>query len=397
MAEAPSGHRVPLRAGFGRHPDPERSSDPAVQRVLTALATLPTPAPRAHFRAELRAQLVAVAPRLVADGLAEQEAAGYRGAPQRRLHLRLAAGIRVAVAMLVVGALLLSGAVWLSRSALPGDALYGLKRAGEDAQLALAGDAESRARDLLGFAKTRADEVGQLLGQPSGAAAGPQADGISAQQASLIRSTLGSADDDLRQASRLLGTQAVHDRSAGPLQILLQWAPGQQGRLQAAAARIPAGALHQRAVQSADLVATAQARARALAANLHCSCVGDAGSDGLGPRPCAPCHVAPAAGTGTGTTAPSTAPQHTPGGTGTSPSPAGTTATNGGSSGSGTSGGSGSGSTTPVLPVPPPTLPGLPLPTLSVPTTLPTASPIPTCTPLTLGTVTLTCATSLGI
>src|ERR1700709_497436 len=68
-----SEHRVPmLGAALRRRRDPAKSSDPRVRELVAALATLEVaPAPRADFRAELRAQLVAVTPRLVDEGNAE--------------------------------------------------------------------------------------------------------------------------------------------------------------------------------------------------------------------------------------------------------------------------------------------------------------------------------------
>jgi hypothetical protein len=389
----------------GRFPDPQRSTDPAVRELVSALATLPSPAPRAHFRAELRAQLVAVAPRLVAEGRAEAEAAA---APQRaeraRPHVRIAAGIRIAVAALAACAVLLGGAVWLSQSALPGDALYGLKRASENAQLALASDGHQRATDLLAFAKTRADEVSELLSQASATAAGAQADGaISAAKASLIRSTLGSADDDLRQASQLLGGQAVRDRSGSPLDLLLSWAPGQQDRLGDVAGRIPAGDLRDAALASADLVAAAVTRAKALQANVGCSCLGGGGSDSLGPRPCLPCQSGPARQTtapATPTVPAPTRPGH-PGVTSTRQPPAPATSTSNapapqGSSGSGGSAGSGGSSGGVLPPLPTSSLPSLPLPLPTV--SLPPLTTTSSCTPaVTIGPIKIGCGLSVGI
>ena len=393
----PSGHRVPMLGGRGRYPDPERSPDPAVRELVTALATLPSPAPRPHFRAELRAQLVAVTPRLVAEGREEAATASQRRSAERsRPHLRIAAAVRIAVATLAVCAVLLGGAVWLSRSALPGDALYGLKRASENAQLALTADSQQRAEDLLSFAKTRADEVSELLSQASATASGPQAGGISADKAALIRSTLGSADDDVRQASQLLGGQAVRSRSGGPLDVLLRWAPGQQDRLTDIAGRIPAGGLQQAAQNSATLVAAAAARARALQADLSCSCLGGAGSDTLGPRPCQPCST----GTGQPTTSPAvptvpapTTGHHTATATQSAPGPAGhgtASTTSGSGTPAGSSSGTSGGGVLPTLPPPsPPTLP-----TITVP---PLVSPSATCTPaITLGPIKIGCHLSAG-
>src|ERR1700712_475421 len=67
-------HRVSLHGlSLRRYDDPINSRDPRIRAVVAGLQTLDVaPAPRAHFRAELRAQLVAVAPRLIADGISAE-------------------------------------------------------------------------------------------------------------------------------------------------------------------------------------------------------------------------------------------------------------------------------------------------------------------------------------
>ena len=61
-------HRVPLLgSAWRRNDDPATSRDPQVRAVVGALATLPAPELNAEFRAELRAQLVAITPRIIAE------------------------------------------------------------------------------------------------------------------------------------------------------------------------------------------------------------------------------------------------------------------------------------------------------------------------------------------
>src|SRR3954451_2731071 len=61
-------HRVALLgSAWRRNDDPALSRDPRVRAVVGALATLPQPEMQADFRADLRAQLVAITPRVVAD------------------------------------------------------------------------------------------------------------------------------------------------------------------------------------------------------------------------------------------------------------------------------------------------------------------------------------------
>ncbi|WP_375480435.1 DUF5667 domain-containing protein [uncultured Jatrophihabitans sp.] len=330
-------HRVPLRGGSlrrRRHPDPDRSADPRVQAVLAGLRAAPAPSPRAHFRAELRAQLVAVAPRIVAEGeptLATRpttepaaadpgsvRAAGRPtpGATRRRdaasrgarngsahgarhgdgvlaghgLAAALARPLKISAAALLVLALALGGAVWLSRGSLPGDALYGLKRASENLQLATASGPTDKAHDYLGFAGTRVGEVQDLLDQSSTSSLGrgPSAAGaVDAHTAKLVTDTLGAADSDVRSAAALLGKQAVSTRSATPLAVLTTWAPAQLARLQTVAGRLPGGSLKQRIVASEAVVQTANSRASALERTAPCG--SQHGADEFGPIPGAAC------------------------------------------------------------------------------------------------------------
>jgi len=349
-------HRVPMLGASRRFPDPETSTDPGVQGVLTALRTLEiAPPPRAHFRAELRAQLVAVTPRLVVEGTPElikhtaeslasaeatAEPSGLRAVGDRLRGLRLGKPLAIVTGAFAVLALLLGGAVWMSKDTVPGDALYGLKRASENAELGMTSGTTDRSKTLLKFAKNRTNEVLQLLGQPTAMALtdGPNAaGGVSASTASLIRDTLGSADDDLRQASKLLGTQSVRSDSAKPLNVLTSWGPGQTKRFDRIVEHVPAGSLHDRAVASADLLDRALARAAALQTMAGCSSLDTASSDDLGPVPpnlCEPAPVAPGgpsapasgpsgsatnkpAKPNTGTEAPATSVPQVGGGTGT--------------------------------------------------------------------------------
>ena len=74
--------------------------------------------------------------------------------------------LRATAAGTVLGAMLLSGAgVAAASTALPGDALYGLKSARERVQLSMTRHGESRARLELRLARTRLAEAAELLRQ----------------------------------------------------------------------------------------------------------------------------------------------------------------------------------------------------------------------------------------
>ena len=86
----------------------------------------------------------------------------------------------------------LSGISAASENAVPGDALYGMKRSTERAQLALASSDLSRGQLFLDFARTRLDEAATLRGDRLGFSA-----------------VLDDMDADTRQGVRLLTTAAA--------------------------------------------------------------------------------------------------------------------------------------------------------------------------------------------
>jgi hypothetical protein len=324
MQDGPQGeaspmteHRVSLRSlTLRRYEDPARSRDPRVRAVVTGLRTLDVaPAPRAHFRAELRAQLVAVAPRLITDGIAAEDqmidivprpsTEPVSGQAERSRGARVAAGLRsipiarplgIAATLITVFALLLGGAVYLSRNALPGDALYGLKRARENFQYAMAGSDQERANLLLDFAGTRVDEAQGLIDRSSATALGDGASaggGISAETEQLINSNLSSADGDVRNAAQLLGNDAVKSDNPHPLATITAWAPGQLARLHRLANAMPVGILRARTNQSSELVQAAAHRAKKLQTKVNCGAPTSTHSDQLGPVPSAGCGSTP--------------------------------------------------------------------------------------------------------
>jgi hypothetical protein len=286
-----------LGDAWRRRVDPTRSADPRVRRLVTALATLEiAPAPSPEFRSELRTQLVAVTPRLVAEGVTTPDTSEQsHGTPAgRKTGFAVLRRPLVATACLLTTlVLVLGGAVWLSRSALPGDVLYGLKRASENTEYALAGSTTDKGKLKLRFAATRIQEVGDLVPGTSALALGPGllADGaLSDHTATLVQQTLGSADDDIRAAAQMLGAAAVNSGSSNPLDAIISWAPPQQHAMHVIAARLPKGETLANAVATWSLIRAARTRAVQLKADLGCGCLSSSGTDALGPVPCShPC------------------------------------------------------------------------------------------------------------
>jgi hypothetical protein len=121
--------------------------------------------PAPEFRAALRDRLVAEAASRPTTMPAQRAAEPAPGPRRPRLAQAVAA---VAVASVVAGV----GAAAASSRALPGDALYGLKRQIEDVQLALAGSDLERGRELLEQAEARLGEAERLAAAEDAATAG---------------------------------------------------------------------------------------------------------------------------------------------------------------------------------------------------------------------------------
>jgi Domain of unknown function (DUF5667) len=380
-------HRVPMLGGaLRRRTDPSKSSDPRVRELVAALATLEVaPAPRADFRAELRAQLVAVTPRLVDEGNAEAQAdtkPSAKPAPGRR-RVSVKKPLFALVGAMAAFIVLIGGAVLLSRNALPGDALYGVKRASENTEYSLTGGNVDKGNLKLEFAARRIGEVADLLPRATSMAAGTgslaDSGAINSETSKLIRNTLGSANTDVQTAARMLGSAAVHSKSVSPLNAMTAWTPAQITKMTNIAARIPAdgSGLHSRAATTLALLKRAQQRASTLKTELNCSCLGSSGTDELGPIPCATgcASTPPGIRNPTQPTKPGSTPTTAPGSI--VPTRGRVATTSGGGSSAkttapappapATSPTTGGATTKPVVPIttkPPDRLPTLPLPTL---------------------------------
>ncbi|MFD7653015.1 DUF5667 domain-containing protein [Actinosynnema sp. NPDC059797] len=199
---------------------------------------------------------------------------------------------RLAVALAAALCLVFSLAgmsLLLSRDALPGDALYGVKRTAESASLGLTFGEDSKGYKLLEFASARLTEVETLADRYSGD--GPLGGYLTA---------LADFDTDAAAGSRVLTAfGSGSDRRA--LEDLRDWAGSQAERLTRLRPVLPQDAVT-RADASLDLLAHIGERATALQSRPTCG-----GTDDLGPLPaedeCAPRQPAPT----TSPTAPPTA------------------------------------------------------------------------------------------
>jgi hypothetical protein len=229
--------------------------------------------------------------------------------------LRRRVAVIGAAAMVALVALATAGNV-ASRDALPGDALYAMKRLSENTGLALTFDDQERALRHLQLATTRVDEVEQLVTTRDAAALDP----------ALLESAMGEFDTSTGEGSRmLLGTEDASGAAA--LGDLRAWAVEQAARLSVLRSSLPAPAVAE-ADTSIALLDRLLGRTEALEARSSCSEVTSSTVDDLGRLPaegaCSPRGAAiddpstPAIEDGSATTT-------TPDGSSTTTSPDGTT------------------------------------------------------------------------
>ncbi|OLB74381.1 MAG: hypothetical protein AUI14_23705 [Actinobacteria bacterium 13_2_20CM_2_71_6] len=200
--------------------------------------------PTPEFRTSLRAMLVATADR---DGIGTVD----NDTPKRARPSRPMVGSKRARGAILVGlaagTLALSGMSAASSDAMPGDALYSVKRSTESARLALAGSDASRGQLHLEFARNRLAEV-QSVG-----AKGAVLDGM-----------LNDMDNDTRAGVKLLTAAAADRRDRTPLDVIDAFVRGQRAGL----ARIGDSA---RVLQSLGLLDRVAVRSAGLRANLSCA------------------------------------------------------------------------------------------------------------------------------
>jgi hypothetical protein len=199
-----------LAAEGGAHVDPTMAALVAVAGALAALPQRPAPA----FREGLRAKLMAEAASMAAAPAASVPAATV---PAQRVPRSLAKTLAKPAAQVATGGLAATiaatGLVVGTSRALPGDALYGLKRTVEGLQVGVAGGATGEAVALLKLAETRIDEVQDLLARGD-------LDGV--------RKALTTLADEVRSAtSRLLaearaGSRAAYDRLQAAIATLTE-------------------------------------------------------------------------------------------------------------------------------------------------------------------------------
>ncbi|MHA6785525.1 DUF5667 domain-containing protein [Pseudonocardia saturnea] len=178
-----------------------------------------------------------------------------------------------AAAMVALIALAAAGN-FASRNALPGDALYAMKRIAENTGLALTFDDQERAQRHLELATTRLDEVEQLVSAPGSTTAADPA---------LVESAMHEFDASTGEGSRML-LGADDAPGAAALGDLRAWAVEQAARLSVLRSSLPDPAVAE-ADTSIALLDRLLGRTEALEARSSCSEVTSSTVDDLGRLP----------------------------------------------------------------------------------------------------------------
>jgi hypothetical protein len=205
------------------------SGVPDGERLLAAVATLrrqvdtdPAASPRTDFSLGLRERLMTEADTVLA-GRSEHGQSGHgqsrRGRPEQTASLPLPVRRRgrrerqlvaAATAVILFGGT--AGMASASQDALPGEALYPVKRGFEQVDVQLSGTATDRGRDLLHQASERLHEVHGLM--ETGTAAG----------AAHIPATLDLFATQARQGTKLLLDAYADDRNPAAITSVRQFA-----------------------------------------------------------------------------------------------------------------------------------------------------------------------------
>ncbi|GAA4541585.1 DUF5667 domain-containing protein [Amycolatopsis samaneae] len=348
------------RERFARalEPSPERRGDEfadelAVVGALRALGG--TGSPDLRTRQRIHAE--------IAGRLAAAE-----DAPSRR---------RVRVANLAAAAaatfLTLAGlGLVLSKDALPGDTLYGVKRAGESASLGLAFGERAKAEKHLEFAGHRVTELGELT---------------PATRAEVYRRTLGDFGSEVRAGVAGITTVAIGGAGQQQLTELRTWALEQSALLATQETKAPADTLTA-FTEARGLLDRVRQRSADLVSRLGCYRITTGSADELGALPArGECAALPAPSTGGGLAPPPVEPVTPPATGETTPPPAQLVVSPGSEpAATAPSSPAPTHSTTPppvyAPPIPTPSQPRLPTPTspppprLSLPPLLPGLPPI---------------------
>ncbi|WP_447004633.1 DUF5667 domain-containing protein [Saccharothrix isguenensis] len=268
FARAVDTHPGPARPGSadtGRTGE-DFADELAVVALLRKAAATSGPDEAAKARMRARVLGAAAPPPTKLDRPAEEPRTPRAGA-RGRLAVALAAALCLLLSLTGMSLL-------LSQDALPGDALYGVKRTAETASLGLTFGEESKGHKRLEFAAARVAELETLVDRYRGPDGGPLGGYLTA---------LTDFDADAAAGSRVL-TAFGSNSDQRVLTELRDWADAQATRLTGLRAALPVEA-SDRAGTSLDLLDRIAQRASALQGRTDCVSVTSGQSDQIGPVP----------------------------------------------------------------------------------------------------------------
>jgi len=230
FAEALEAHQSDHRSS-GAH----RAGSAAMTELLAmadALGSLPAPELAAETRTVQRTRLMAAFEQQWADGAPTAVIPVQRDRRARRTRW----GRRLAIGGLVAGVAVgsFAGAAAASTGALPGDALYGMKRGLEGLRLDWADNDSERGALLLQQASTRLDEAQSLLGRTDTGST------LSPATVDQVRRALDDMHAEALRGRDLLRAVYRSNGSLAPMRQLAGFA-GQDERWSALQSRLPSG------------------------------------------------------------------------------------------------------------------------------------------------------------
>ena len=216
---------------------------PELLTMVDALGSLPEPALAPEVQTVQRALLVAEFERAFAAGgggvPVQRERGSHRAGPAPgRFRPSTRWGRKLAVSGLAAGVVVsaFGGVAAASSSAIPGDALYGVKRGLENWQLDFAGSDAQRGRLLLGEAAQRMSEARKLIAQQ------PDEHTLSPHVAAEVTKALSDMNAEGTQGRDLLQAIYQQNHSLAPMRSLASFDSVQQRQLDAIAPHLPSQA-----------------------------------------------------------------------------------------------------------------------------------------------------------
>lgn len=285
--------------------EPGRATDPQLAPLVglaSRLTALDTASVDPAFRARLRQRLLTKAAwQGVGEGEADSGGRRRRTGAGVRLRRRLVALAAAAAAVAAI-----SGLGGFSDRSNPGDTLYAVKRAKEDAQLALTPSEVNKGVRELQYAAKRLSEADAVV-----------------RDDQSVGSLLTEMDAFTESGARRLNTAAVDRQQTAPLDAVDSFVEGQRTRLEDLSTQLP-DSERDRVLDSMALLDRIDMRSEGLRATAECSDGEPGEGDEIGPYP-EKCSAASRPGgsdpsaPGGGTANPSSGQGNQPGEPGTNP------------------------------------------------------------------------------